>query len=207
MAFTAGDPFKMLVLGDSHCWDMGTIITERHENVQAIAISKGTKIHPILLEFQQQLNMVQTFDPRVTVIHVGHNELAFHRLLNLHPILSQPTAAATLGFANMIQWLLPNTLIFLSAVFPRTSTAASTMSPDDTFLYNKVAKRHGLRIRTVANRNAYQSLLNNCMWRVVSRAQEEESFYIYDGLHLNEAGKRAVADGWVADIEKVLINI
>jgi hypothetical protein len=207
MAFNAGDPFNMLILGDSHCWDMGTIISDRHDNVQAIAISKGTKIHPIFLEFQQQLNMVQTFDPRITVIHVGQNELAYHRYLNTNPIHSQATAAATRGLANMIQWLLPNTMIFLSAVFPRTPTAASTMSAQDTLQYNKVAKRHGLRIRTMANRNGYHSLLNNCMWRIVSRAQEEESHYIYDGLHLTVAGKEAVTDGWIRDIESVLINI
>jgi hypothetical protein len=207
MAYNIGDPLTMLILGDSHCWDMGTIITDRHENIQALAISKGTKIHPILLELQQQLNTVQLFDPRITVIHVGHNELAYHHHLNPHPILSQATAAATRGLANMIQWLLPNTLIFLSAVFPRTPTAASSMSTQDTIRYNKVAKRHGLRIRTVANRNGYQSLLNNCMWRIVSRAQEEESHFIYDGLHLTEAGKVAVTNGWITDIESVLINL
>ena len=79
------------------------------------------------------------------------------------------------------------------------------MDLEHTVMYNKVAKRHGLRIRTVADRNGYRHFLNQCMWSVVTSAQEQEAFYLIDGLHLNDSGKIAVVDEWIGILRKAAI--
>ena len=60
-----------------------------------------------------------------------------------------------------------------------------------------VAKRHGQRIRTRSKEVGLQFLLNNVMWRTISKAKEEETYYLRDGLHLNPQGKKAVVKEWV----------
>jgi lysophospholipase L1-like esterase len=192
---------KVLIVGDSHCWDLGHLINERYgDNFDAIAISRGRSISLISEVFVRDLHSTLEFDPDITILHAGHNDLTYHHYWNKHPKLSKPTAVETIDLANLIQSHLPKTLIFLSAVFPRTPAYDSTLSEENTIKYNKVAKRHGLRIRTMANYNGYYSMLNNCMWRVVSNAQEQESLFFPDGLHLTSDGKNAVVDGWIKDI-------
>jgi hypothetical protein len=180
---------------------MGDLINKRHgEQFHAIAISRGRTIPSIISVFERDLSSSISFDPDVTIVHCGHNDLTYHPFLNKHPKLSKPTGVETIAFANRIQYALPYTKVFLSAVFPRTPASESNLNEVDTLKYNKVAKRHGLRIRTMANHHGFYSMLNNCMWRVVSNAQEEESLFLIDSLHLNDDGKKAVVDGWVIDI-------
>jgi lysophospholipase L1-like esterase len=199
---------KILVVGDSHCWDLGYKINERFGNeFTAIALSRGRSISLISEVFIRDLPSTLEFEPDITILHAGHNDLTYHHYLNKYPKLSKPTAVETIELANLIQSYLPKTLIFLSAVFPRTPAYDSTLSEENTIKYNKVAKRHGLRIRTMANFNGYYSFLNNCMWRVVSNAQEEESLFFEDGLHLTDAGKSTVIDGWIKDIRAELARI
>jgi hypothetical protein len=194
------DMSRILIIGDSHCHSLDAVITEQFPNIEALSIARGRKINGVLNHFMFNLQAARSFDPTITVIHVGHNELAYDEQLNKHPLLSIPTAASTIILARQIQNQLPTTRIILSAVLPRTHKIKSSMSQVQTMQYNRVAKKHGQRIRTEARRAGFQQLINSCMWSCITHAREVPTHYTEDGLHLNLEGKRALTSSWIAKI-------
>jgi hypothetical protein len=65
-----------------------------------------------------------------------------------------------------------------------------------------MAKRHGQRIRTFAKIAGYHYLINNYMWRKISGAIEELSYFLPDGLHLNPTGQLSVLLEWLETIAR-----
>jgi lysophospholipase L1-like esterase len=172
----------------------------KSKGYQAISYSVGGQIDEVLDLFLRSAHTIQAYYPVITIIHVGHNDLAYHPKKNPFPSLSIPTAAATIDLANSVQIRLPNTSIFLSAPFPRSPKEKSRMSPAAVQQYNYVAKRHGQRIRTQASRIGLSHILNNRTWKNITQAVADEDLYLPDGLHLNPDGQVAVVDEWITSI-------
>ena len=191
------DLSRILVVGDSHCHGLDVVITDNFPNIQALSIARGKQIQGVQLHLMNHLHIARQFDPTLIIIHVGHNELAHHKLLNPYPLLSIPTAASTIALARQIQALFLNATIFLSAVLPRTIKMESSMDEAGTLRYNKVAKKHGQRIRTEARRAGFQHLINQCMWEGISRAKEDSTLFRQDGLHLNPKGRSTLTASWI----------
>jgi lysophospholipase L1-like esterase len=191
---------RILIVGDSHCKELDLMITAKYPNIQSLALVRGGNIQAVLRHFIHNAQIALAFDPTTTIIHVGHNNLAYHPTKNPHPFLSRRTATDTINLATQIQNFLPHSVITLSAVLPRSPKERSSMNETATKQYNKVAKKHGQRIRTEARRAGYHHLINSCMWRCISQAIEEESLYRSDGLHLNTTGKSILTQSWINNI-------
>jgi lysophospholipase L1-like esterase len=192
---------NVLLVGDSH---MGRGLDEVLSNLSS-SISTFTVLLPrniglITLEYRSKLQDIYYFDPDVIIVHLGHNDLVRHPVHNLHPSVSTAVASSTITFADEIHHNFPNASIFISAILPRTYTDSSLLSGPEIVSYNKMAKRHGQRIRTFAKIAGYNYLINKSMWHKISNSIEDHTLFLPDGLHLNPSGQLTILFEWLETI-------
>jgi hypothetical protein len=191
---------RLLLIGDSHCREMGGFISSFNKRFEVMTISKGRQHDEIIYLFRSRTFAATRFNPHAIVIHFGHNDLSFHAKHNAHRALSRDMASVTGDFAQEVQSFCPGATIHLSAVFTRTQATKSTLSPIEVVAYNRTAKRHGQRIREVADELGYQYIYNMPLWHKISKYEETKNMHNKDGLNLNETGSKAIAKCWVEHI-------
>jgi hypothetical protein len=128
---------------------------------------------------------------------MGHNDLVYHPYHNLSPSNSSTVASETITFANEIHLNHPHSIIYVSAILPRSFTHKSLLTEPQVTAYNKIAKRHGQRARTYSSIAGYKCMINNSMWKNFSACIEHSNFYLKDGLHLNRVGQLALVSEWI----------
>ena len=181
---------------------LGQVLNNLSSSISTLTVLVPRNISLITLEYRSKLQDIFYFQPDVIIIHLGHNDLVRHPVHNLHPSVSTAVASSTITFADEIHQNFPNASIFISAIFPRIFTDSSLLSSPEIISYNKMAKRHGQRIRTFAKIAGYHHLINNDMWRKISNSIEEYSFFLPDGLHLNPTGQLSVLLEWLEAIAR-----
>jgi hypothetical protein len=87
-------------------------------------------------------------------------------------------------------------------MFPRSYKRNSTLLQEEVAAFNRLAKRHGQRLRAEASRLPIpiKVSLNMPIWNRISKAEEKADLFLPDGLHLSDVGKLAIATAWLRDI-------
>ena len=202
MADSVLPPKKIAVLGDSHCRGMADALKLNNKDIQTLSIIHPRGTLAISAKYQTTSHIVYTFDPDFIYIHCGHNDLVYHPSLNQTPINSQDSRTHTISLAQLIQRNHPRSKVIISALFPRTFTFKSPLDEEEVAAFNRLAKRHGQRLRAEASQlpTPIQVSLNNPIWNRISRAEEKSQMFLKDGLHLTDNGKLAIAAAWLNDI-------
>jgi hypothetical protein len=141
---------RLLIVGDSHCRDMDSIVVGMLSSAQVYNVIVGGQIMPIISKYRASLQNIVEFDPDFVLLHLGHNEMARHPTKNVIPSISRDIAIQTLTFAGEISTNFPSATICISAIFPRTFTPRSYLSIPEVAKLNKDADRHALRLRKQA---------------------------------------------------------
>jgi lysophospholipase L1-like esterase len=193
---------NILLVGDSHCYDMGDIMKGSSKQIKVLSIIKGDKIHVIKDEYIKRLATIRNFRPDKIIIHCGHNDMSYHPRYNLIPRISRDVTIDSVNFATRVQHDNPLAKVFLSSILPRKHTYSSCLSEEQTLTYNKLAVRHGLRLKKKAAEVDLEVLLNTFMFKRVYKFEEKKELIWDDGLHLNAEGKGVLANGWMINIRQ-----
>ena len=153
---------RLLIVGDSHCRDMETMVVDIMDHyAQVSSVIVGGQTLPIIMKYRDSLQKIIEFDPNYVLLHLGHNELARHPTKNTVPSISRYIATQTLSFAREISSNFPNATLCISAIFPRTFTRRSYLSISEVSKFNKDVDRHALRIRKQATEVGFLCPMNN----------------------------------------------
>ena len=194
---------NVLLIGDSHMGrGLGQVLNNLSTSISTFTVLIPRTIDLITLEYRSKLQEIYLFNPDVIVVHLGHNDMVRHPIHNLNPSVSTTVASSTITFADEIHYNFPTATIFISAIFPRTHTDSSMLSSPEIISYNKIAKRHGQRIRTFAKIAGYKYFINNSMWHKISNSIEDPSIFLLDGLHLNPTGQLTILFEWLESIAR-----
>ena len=190
---------KVVIVGDSHCRGMDAALKASHPGIHTLSVIQPRGTLAIRESYRLAASSVTFFDPNFIFIHCGHNDLVFHPQHNLHPINSEETRARTLDLAEFIQSNHPNSKTIISALFPRTFTHRSPLPQEEVAAFNRLAKRHGQRLRAQASLlpRPITVSLNMPIWNRISKAEEVHDMFLKDGLHLTDTAKISIAGAWI----------
>ena len=188
---------RLLVVGDSHCRDMTIALKILAPLDDYYTITKGRQTDEIIPLYRAQMPNVTKFAPTVIVLHVGHNDVAWHPVHNTLPLVSRDVARITLAFADEISTNHPSTQLYISNIFPRTYTPRSSLSLEAVLKHNQMAKRHFNQLRKLAEARGYIIPPNMALWTSISSVQENPICFRADGLHLSSEGMKLVAIDWL----------
>jgi lysophospholipase L1-like esterase len=188
---------KLVLLGDSHCRELANVFAELTSSITVYTVFVPLDITTITLHYRSKINIINAYNPDVILIHLGHNDLVYHPIHNVSPSNSSTVASNTITLANEVHQNHPNSTIYISAILPRTFTHKSRLTKPQVSSYNKMAKRHGQRIRTYSEIAGFYSFINKPMWSKISAAIEFSTYYHKDGLHLNHDGQTALVGEWI----------
>jgi lysophospholipase L1-like esterase len=187
----------LLVVGDSHCRDMSIALKFLAPLDNYYTITKGRQIDEIVPLYRAQMINVSKFAPTVIILHVGHNDAAWHPVYNTLPLVSRDVARITLAFADEISTNHPSAQLYISNIFPRTHTPRSILSLESVLKHNQLAKRHFNRLRKLADTRGYIVPPNMALWSSISSVQENPICFRPDGLHLSSEGMKLVVIDWL----------
>ena len=187
-------------MGDSHIWDLPKYLRELDSDASCLIISRGRRSDEVIRMYRDDLYEIVCFDPEVCVIHLGHNDMAEHRIHNVRPPHPLAVTAQLVGFAREVAINFPSAKFLLSSTLPRCHTETANLSPAKILTYNKSCKRLGQGLRHDAAIHGIKVGLNNRFWAKISKALQETKLYLPDGLHLNPEGKLALAKSWLIDL-------
>jgi lysophospholipase L1-like esterase len=194
---------RVLIIGDSHCRELDVALIHNRRSIHTYSVYAPRKIPNIVLRYQSELANIIHFAPTALILHLGHNDIAYHHHLNGNPTHPRTVAQNVVQFAQLVANNHPGIQIFISTVYPRTCTPTSYFGPHDTISFNKKMKRYGQHLRTLTNAAGFTIFLNNIMWRRISRSLEEASHFSDDGLHLSIEAKIIVTREWLAQIDNM----
>jgi lysophospholipase L1-like esterase len=164
---------RLLVIGDSHCRTITQSLRELSPNTMIYAISVGSQIPIISLQYRAELQAIINFRPDHAVIHLGHNDLAWHPTKNKRPAISRDVSRRTIALANETMTNHPTITITISTVFPRSFKRDSILTKAQVSKFNATAKRHGQRLTTRAREAGHTALYTKALWKKISIALEE----------------------------------
>jgi hypothetical protein len=193
-------PLKILIIGDSQVREMDCPIINKYPNLQTFTITEPRKVEAIMLRYHASVPQILAFNPDHIIVHVWHNELAYHYRLNAKPKDSTQATILTLQTAALLRANHPSAMLVISAAFPRTFTRSSSMTFLDLCHYNKTVKRQGKCLRSRAAALGIRVELNMSMWLCISNLEENPSRYLEDGLHLTSDSKALITNTWIKNI-------
>jgi lysophospholipase L1-like esterase len=193
---------RIFIVGDSHCRGMDDAIKKGRPHIQTLSVIFPRGTLAISSRYTATLRQINRFDPDVIFLHCGHNDLMYHPTLTPEPINSQESRKLTIDLAQLLLQNHPQTKVIISTLLPRTYKDNTALSQAEVLSFNKLAKRHGQRLRSesAALQSTIKVTLNNPIWKHISKSEERADFYRDDGLHLTNEGKLAMAASWYADI-------
>jgi hypothetical protein len=134
---------RLCIIGDSHCREIESHITSINSSISVYTLCAPDKVPIIRFRYRLTLHLIQAHNPDTIVIHAGHNDRARHPFYNPRPRVSWDVTLDIIQFAQEIHGHFPQAKIILSSILPRKITPASSLNPDLTAKYNKLAVRHG----------------------------------------------------------------
>lgn len=163
----------------------------------------GSTIEQMELRVTRETHRMRRYSPHITLLHIGHNNLAKSDRFN--PTPAKPTASMD-KLWDLGQFLIkniPETQIMISSPWPRVESKWS--SPAFVMEYNNVANGMLKYLRSKARKQLAQQgtcpiVINTPELWVSSSAGLGNKLYFLekDGLHLNERGQDLIAHKWLA---------
>jgi lysophospholipase L1-like esterase len=165
--------------------------------IRVMTVRKGRKIPSIRGLYRDKLRSIRRFRPDVVYIHVGHNDLVPHTLLNPRPLFITSILHQVRELVQEVSVTLPGVYIVVSSILPRVS--GDGFSSAAVGRYNRLAKRFGEMVRSASRGPGafFLSTVNRTMWGRIARYEPLTGYHKDDGLHLNAAGRRRLAFGWL----------
>lgn len=189
---------RVLIIGDSHSRNMTESIKKTHPKMEVMLSTMPSSLDQIKAFFMShKLSEALYFNPDWIIVHGGHNDVAKHKFFNTDPMFAGSVAHDQVKFAMKLKSLFPKSSIMCSSLFPRKPTHTSSLSEENTIAYNWIAKRYGLRLRSLAEEQNIRCSLNMVLWKQVSKAKENSSLISPDGLHLTKVAKIKIGMEWV----------
>jgi lysophospholipase L1-like esterase len=187
----------ILIIGDSHCQTLHETFKQVSPDDRVITVSVGSNIAAIISHYNERLATIRHLRPDCVVLHVGHNDMSFHPLKNTLPRISRDVTRDILAFASSVRSDIPNARILLSSILPRKPSHINQMSAEKTDKYNKLAVRHGLRLRKLGSQVGFEVLMNTVMWKRVYKYEPKNELLLVDGLHLTDEGMKTLVQDWI----------
>jgi hypothetical protein len=194
---------RILLIGDSHIKEMQPLfktLAPKNTEITLFSIQIGRGITEITNKYRDNLLQAYYFDPNISILHAGHNNIAAHHWYNPIPDHPRIVANDTLLLATEIKTNFPSANVHISTVFPRTFTANSLLTAPEISSFNQKIKRHAQHLCSITQGTTINCLMNMPMWTQVSKAIENPSHFDTDGLHLTKEGKSAVIKEWFSEI-------
>jgi lysophospholipase L1-like esterase len=190
---------KVLLIADSHGYDMEWLLTGLGENIEVYTVVLGRGTSAIRGLYRDRLEEIVYFDPSVVLIHCGHNDISRHILHNTNPLFITAAFHLVMELALEVQANFPTATLVISSLLPRKAGNFYTVT--DSLKYNKIAKRFGQMVNCEAGlHNAtspeFRPSLNRNLWGRISRAEAKEALLDFGGLHLNSKGKVVLVNEW-----------
>ena len=185
---------RLLYISSSHGRGMDLALSNVNcsINVMPLWLPHG-RVGTIHRLVDNEKTKICSFDPDFIIIHLGHNDVNHHPQENPHPTSVLVMLDGVVELVDRLKALVPLAIVFFSAIFPRCSTPSFVN--ESCRRYNQLAhkivpssKKKGLEVIKSPSE----------LW--TSRTRGNKDFYMHDGLHLNEEGKRAVATKWLDTI-------
>ena len=188
---------QLILIGDSHCRDLARPFQINFPSHRCYNIKVGGQMDAIMDKYRYKITTITNLNPDYIIIHMGHNNIVHHPIHNRSPQMAKQVAENNIEFANEIRLNHPNATTYVSTIFPRSFTSSSAISLPAVKDYNNIAKRHGKRIRSLADATGLKSFINNISWHKISIAKEDSTMYQADGLHLNPTGCKKILIAWM----------
>jgi lysophospholipase L1-like esterase len=189
---------SFVFIGDSHCRDLARSFQLNFPLHRYHKIKVGGQMDAIMDQYRMEIATINRLHPKYIIIHMGHNNIVQHPIYNRSPEMAKQVAEENIEFANEIRLNHPYAIIYVSTIFPRTHTPSSSITLPDVKEYNKIAKRHGKRIRSLAKAAGLNSFINNTSWHKISAAIENTTLFQADGLHLSPSGCKKILIEWMS---------
>jgi lysophospholipase L1-like esterase len=188
---------RVLILSDSHGRKMGSYLRNLDEDIEVQTLSLGQQLPAIRGYYRSELSNIRRKTPDIVVLHMGHNDLSKSERHNPEPLFITAVFHQVLEFVAEISHDLPNARIYISSMLPRVPS--DEMGVLATGRYNKMAFRFYKIVRSDGNQEGsiFRSLLNRNMWGRINNSEPLRGLHLADGLHLNDAGLRVMAVGWI----------
>jgi hypothetical protein len=183
---------KLLLVSDSHGYEMQRILPTMMEGMDVFPVILGRGIAPIRGLYRELLQEVYYFDPELILMHMGHNDVTTHRVHNTNPLFVTAVFHMLREFAQEITANFPEARLIISSMLPRT--AGSYFSDAEALSYNKIAKRYGQMLLQEARSDEetatrFVPSLNRNVWGRISKSEAKASLFDNGGLHLTNDGK------------------
>jgi hypothetical protein len=188
---------RLLIIGDSHCQEMDSMVKKLLPLAQVFLVTVGAQLPDIMVKYHFLLETIYYFDPDNIHVHFGHNEMARHPEKNPIPSISRDVARETMNVAAELSRNFPSARLCISAIFPRTHTSRSYLTLPEVLKFNKDIDRHALRLRKLSVTAGHMCSVNNPIWLRISKSEEDPSFFLTDGYHLKKEAKLVMARSWL----------
>jgi hypothetical protein len=130
-------------------------------------------------------------------MHLGHNDLVAHTTHNPRPLFITAVMHQVMEFVAEIRVTLPHSRILVSSILPRV--VGGSFDVEKTAKYNRLARRFGEMVRSAGNKPGagFNGIVNRGFWGRIAHCEVLPNNHVEDGLHLSEAGKTLLIQGWI----------
>jgi lysophospholipase L1-like esterase len=191
---------RVLIISDSHGYDMGAAMQAIRKEWIVHSICLGRSSEAVRLCYLSQFQETVEFRPEAVILHIGHNNLWYHHVHNTQPQNIKDYFPFVLSFISLLKGHHPSARIIYSSIYPRS--VGPYMNDSERASYNRLAYRYGVLVQSTCKREGISFMLNGTLWISVRKGNENSSYFLSGGLHLNTLGKKAVAEGWIEGVEE-----
>jgi hypothetical protein len=187
---------KLLLLTDSNGRHLDENIIAEIPSMNVMSVIEGGQIPSIRGVYRERLQEIVAFEPDVVVLHMGHNDLVVHHYHNTQPLFITAVYHMLMELKDEVRFNFPNASIFISSLLPRGSS--DYFSEDQTWRYNRIARRFGQMVVAGSNRDdsGYLPMKNRSLWGRITQLESYRIRFDSGGLHLNPFGRIAIVTGW-----------
>jgi lysophospholipase L1-like esterase len=191
------------MLTDSHGRGLEKILNTERPDLWIYSIIVGDVTRSLRSQYNARLRGIYQFMPDIVILHCGHNDLVHHPRHNNSPSHGKYFFPEVESFVKELQEDHPLALVIYSSIFPRTVCSNFTLA--QKLIYNRLAVRFGAMARSSSNTEGYVCVLNGGLWSKVRKFIEHPRYFLPDGLHLNDEGRKVVCAGWISVLPKVSV--
>ena len=195
---------RVLILSDSHGRKMGSYLRHLDRHIDVHILSLGQKLPSVRGYYRSELRRIQRRIPDVVLIHLGHNDLMIHNKHNPDPLFITVVFHQILEFVAEIEHDLPRCKILVSTLLPRVP--GDILGIFGTGQYNRMAYRFYKMLRSQENQEGANLtfISNRARWGRINNSEPLRGYHLADGLHLNDAGHKVLATGWMRGMSAVV---